>query len=193
LFFIDWVYKHSRFINEARGVFCYTFLYMLYTVTMKTYVALLRGIMPTNPNMRGEKLRGVFESLGLKDVATVIASGNVVFSTDAKGIPLLESKIEKALTAQLGFKSATIVRSKEELEQLVKKNPFKGVKDEKPNYLVVTFFKDGAKELCTAIDLGATTGSDFMRVLEKKHGKDITTRTWKTVGRILAKMEAQGK
>lgn len=29
---------------------------------MPIYAALLRGIMPTNPNMRNEKLRGVFES-----------------------------------------------------------------------------------------------------------------------------------
>jgi hypothetical protein len=28
---------------------------------MKQYVAFLRGIMPSNPNMRNEKLRGVFE------------------------------------------------------------------------------------------------------------------------------------
>jgi uncharacterized protein (DUF1697 family) len=156
---------------------------------MKTYVALLRGIMPMNPNMRGEKLKGVFESLGFKNVMTVIASGNVIFDTQAKDMLALETKIEKALTAQLGFKSATIVRSKEELENLVKKNPFKGVKDEKPNYLVVTFFKENKKEACTVINLDNNSGSDFMRDIEKKHGKDLTSRTWKTVGRILAKME----
>ncbi len=161
---------------------------MAYTWSMATYVALLRGIMPTNPNMRGEKLKGVFESLGFSNVMTVIASGNVIFDTQAKNIPALETKIEKALAAQLGFKSTTIIRSKEQLKQLVKTNPFKGIKDEKPHYLVVTFFKDGKKELCTTIDLNNTTGSDFMRVIEKTHGKDITSRTWKTVARILAKM-----
>jgi uncharacterized protein (DUF1697 family) len=155
---------------------------------MKTYVALLRGIMPMNPNMRGEKLKGVFESLGLKNVKTVIASGNVIFDTAAASIPALETKIEKAFAAQLGFNSTTIIRSKEELEALVKKNPFKGIKDEKPNYLVVTFFKGNKKEVCTAIDLNSSTGSDFMRTIEKTHGKALTSRTWKTVGRIVAKM-----
>ena len=36
------------------------------------YVALLRGIGPTNPNMRNEKLRGFFEVLVFEDVQTVI-------------------------------------------------------------------------------------------------------------------------
>ena len=30
----------------------------------------------------------------------------------------------------------------DEIKALAKKNPFKGVKDEKPNYLIVTFFKN---------------------------------------------------
>jgi hypothetical protein len=47
-----------------------------YTTSMR-YVALLRGIMPTNPNMKGEKLKAVFEGLGFSNVHTVIASGNV--------------------------------------------------------------------------------------------------------------------
>ncbi len=156
---------------------------------MHTYVALLRGIMPTNPNMKGEKLAKVFESLGFKNVATVIASGNVVFRTNSKNVKALESKIEKTLPEQLHFKSTTIIRSREELEQLVKRNPFKGIEDRKPNYLVVTFFKDRKKELCTVIDLGEGKTPDFMRGIEKKHGKEITTRTWKTVGRILKAMD----
>ncbi len=160
-------------------------------LSMTTYVALLRGIMPMNPNMKGGKLKGVFESLGFKDVATVIASGNVVFRSPSPDTAALEANIEKALPAQLGFTSTTIIRSQQELEALAKKNPFKGIKDERPNYLVVTFFKDRKKELCTVLNTdelrnGTTT---FMKDIEKQHGKEITTRTWKTVGRVLKKME----
>ncbi|HXN09312.1 MAG TPA: DUF1697 domain-containing protein [Candidatus Acidoferrales bacterium] len=155
---------------------------------MANYVALLRGIMPMNPKMKGEKLRKVFESLGFEHVETVIASGNVVFSSRSTDTAALEARIEKALPKQLGFKSTTIIRSCEELERLVKKNPFKGVRDEKPNYLIVTFFKDRRKELCTVVDLTGARTPDFMRTLEKTHGKEMTTRTWKTLGRILKKM-----
>lgn len=158
---------------------------------MTTYVALLRGIMPTNSNMRGEKLTEVFESLGLKKVTTVIASGNVIFCSTSKDLSALETTIEKELYSQLGFFSTTIIRSYEELEQLVKKDPFKGVLNEKPNYLVVTFFKDRKAEICTTLDLNYNQTTNFMRLLEKEYGKEITTRSWKTVARILAKMRAK--
>lgn len=94
-----------------------------YSNPMPIYVALLRGIMPMNPNMKGERLRKVFESLGFENVATVIASGNVIFSARSQNAAALEAKIEKALPKQLGFKSTTMLRSRHELERLVKKNP----------------------------------------------------------------------
>ena len=161
---------------------------------MTTYVALLRGIMPMNPNMRGAKLKGVFESLGFKNVATVIASGNVVFESNSKSAAALESKIEKTLPKQLGFKSTTIIRSRADLLKLVKKNPFKGTSHTPDNYLIVTFLKHkpktGSRDIATVIDLTTGKTPEFMRTVEKKFGKQITTRTWKTVGRILKKMEA---
>src|SRR6266403_3888870 len=134
-----------------------------YNAGMTTYVALLRGIMPMNPNMKGEKLKAVFESLGFKNVSTVIASGNVVFETNSQNAVALEAKIEKALPVQLGFTSTTIIRSREELLRLVKKDSFRGIEDTKPNYLIVTFFKDRREELCTVLDLGTGTTPDFMR------------------------------
>jgi uncharacterized protein (DUF1697 family) len=157
---------------------------------MITYVALIRGIMPTNPNMKGEKLKATFETLKLKNVKPVIASGNVVFQSEIKDVKKLETQLEQAMEKQLGFKRAVIVRGKQELEKLIKKDPFKNIEDKKPNYLLVTFFKDNKKELCTVIKLTEGKTPDFMRDTEKKYGKDITTRTWKTISRILKAMEA---
>lgn len=157
---------------------------------MTTYVALLRGIMPMNPNMKGEKLKGVFESLGFKNVATVIASGNVVFQSESRSAAELETLIEKALPEQLGFNSMTILRTKDELLRLVKKDPFKGVEDRKPNYLIVSFIKGKKAEVCTVLNLDTTGTPEFMKDIEKKYDKKVTTRTWKTIARILAKMEA---
>lgn len=153
------------------------------------YVALLRGIMPMNPNMKGERLRDVFEGLGFKNVHTVIASGNVVFDSTGTDTSALESKIERELPLKLGFKSTTIIRSRTEIEVLVERDPFKGVTDEKPNYLVATFFKDRRPELCTTLRLDESGTPDFMATLEREHGKEMTTRTWKTVHRVLKKME----
>jgi uncharacterized protein (DUF1697 family) len=173
------------------------------------YVALLRGIGPSNPNMHPEKLRGAFEKMGFKNVSTVISSGNVVFDPGVKNVALLEKKIEVALPKLLGFKSTTIIRSQKELEALIKKNPFKRTKHS-GLYLLVTFFKHkpesalklpykGAgytvltmydRVICSAVNIKNTKTPDVMRVLEKQYGKDITTRTWQTVGRIVEKMRS---
>src|SRR5688572_23653679 len=96
---------------------------------MAKYVALLRGIGPSNPNMRNEKLRGVFESLGFDHVQTVIPSGNVLFESKSKNVKALEASVEKTLPARLGFASTTIIRSREQLQKLAHTNPFKGVQD----------------------------------------------------------------
>ena len=154
------------------------------------YVALLRGIMPTNPNMKSEGLKNFFENLGFENVTTVIASGNVVFESNETNIQALEERIEKLLPEKLGFNSTTIIRSQDELIKLIAKNPFDGVVDEKPNYLVVTFFKDRQPELPTVIDLSISKTPYFMSKIEKEHGKEITTRTWKTIHRILKTMDA---
>lgn len=153
---------------------------------MIKYVALLRGIGPQNPNMRNEKLREVFARLGFENVRTVLASGNVLFETSLSEAKALEAEIEKALFEKLGLRSTVIIRSWEQLSSLIKSDPFKGETDAPTSRLNVTFLKRGG-EVFSRIDLTRTTTPDVMRQLEKEHGKEITTRTWKTVGKIIEK------
>lgn len=177
---------------------------------MTRYVALLRGIVPTNPNMRNDKLRGVFEKLGFENVKTVISSGNVIFESPTRSTRKLEESIEKALPEQLGFTNTTIIRSQGQLQKLVEKNPFQGMNHSQKSSLNVTFLKqkrktdikfpysvdnrdyellgmyDGA--ICSVIDLTSAKTPDLMLWLEKKFGREITTRTWKTVERVLKAM-----
>jgi uncharacterized protein (DUF1697 family) len=175
------------------------------------YVALLRGISPLNPNMRNDKLRSVFEELGFTNVSTVISSGNVLFESPRKDAEKLEKVIEDAISAQLGFTSTTIIRSYDQLRALVAKNPFNGLEHTKKTNLAVTFLKhtpridsssfdqtehDGYRVLgihdravCSIVDLTSAKTPQLMSWLEKQFGKDITTRTWKTVDRIIKKFE----
>ena len=175
------------------------------------YVALLRGIGPANPNMRNEKLRGVLEELGFANVASVISSGNLLFDTDDGADPAaLEELIEAAWPKRLGFESATIVRSQADLERLVAADPFAGRADEPTSRLNVTFlgrepegepplpYRDpaGGYEVLalaegavfSAADTTANSTPEMMRWMERTFGKRITTRTWKTVQRIVARM-----
>ena len=72
-------------------------------------------------------------------------------------------------------------------EKIIKKKPFKNLTHGKVSYLIVTFMKKKPREVYTVVDLSKGT-PDMMLQLEKKHGKEITTRTWKTVGRIQEKL-----
>jgi uncharacterized protein (DUF1697 family) len=178
------------------------------------YVALLRGIAPTNPNMRNAKLREVLEGLGFENVETVISSGNVLFDADSKDAAAIEARIEAAWPEQLGFESTTIVRTRAQLEKLVAEDPFAGLEDTPDQRLQATFLKhEPGQELdlphsapggdyaivaiedrvvCSTIDLSGARTPDLMRWLEKTFGKQITTRTWKTVHRIVKRMDGGG-
>ena len=174
-------------------------------------MALLRGIAPINPNMHQNKLCGVLEGLGLKNVRGVISSGNVVFESNTRDVAALEARIEAAWPKQLGFTSTTIIRSQQQLQEFVARGPFEEAMKNPSNYLLVTFFKKpqqigfklpyqpeskpfvlaagSAQEVCTASDMSLSKTPDVMTWLERQFGKQITSRTWKTVHRILGKME----
>lgn len=178
---------------------------------MPRYVALLRGIAPVNPNMRNEKLREVFKGLGFTGVKTVISSGNVIFESPSGNMRELEEKIEKALPEQLGFSSTAIIRSRARLERLMREDPFQEMKHGVRLSLNVTFLKQGSGPdmnfpykikgrgstilgsydgaICTVTDLAGSGTPGLMAWLEKQFGREITTRTWKTVERILKAME----
>lgn len=140
------------------------------------YVAFIRGVGPENPNMHQEKLVWFFESLGFTNVYGIISSGNVVFETDKKGDVALEKFIEENLPLKLGFSRAVIIRSQNELQNLVNSDPFKGVKDSPTSKLNVTFLKKGG-EIFTIINPDIKGTTKVMYELEKQYGKDITTRT----------------
>lgn len=174
------------------------------------YVALLRGIGPGNPNMRNAKLRGVLEGLGFANVESVISSGNILFESDETDGGKLEAIIEEAWPVQLGFTSNTVVRSQKQLKDLVGLEPFSALSHGPSSYLLTTFFKHPTKvpfklpyqpegktytligatksELFTVTDNTKVKTTDLMTWLEKQFSKDITSRTWLTVNRILKKM-----
>ena len=83
---------------------------------MRRYVALLRAINVGGHVVKMEKLRALFDELAFKDVETVIASGNVLFSSGAPNAAALEEKIERHLKAALGYEVTTFIRTPREMK-----------------------------------------------------------------------------
>lgn len=159
-----------------------------------------------NANMRNARLREVCEGLGFTNVRTVISSGNVLFESSHSAAEL-EKMLEAAWLEKLGFVSTTIVRSYEDLQKLVAANPFKGLEHTKETSLNVTFLQSKPhepvpaieapdlktlaiydREFCFVVNVSAEKTPNAMAKIEKLYGKKVSTRTWKTVGRIVQAM-----
>jgi uncharacterized protein (DUF1697 family) len=92
--------------------------------SLKTYVALLRGInLGARNKVSMQDLRALFADLGAEDVATYVQSGNVVFrSADSPG--KLTDAIEKRIRRDLSLDVTVLVRTQRQLAKLVAANPF---------------------------------------------------------------------
>jgi uncharacterized protein (DUF1697 family) len=85
---------------------------------MRQYIAFLRGINVGGHRVKMVRLRELFEELGLSNVATFIASGNVIFWTDSEDVEALRDQIERHLHRGLGYEVATFLRSPEQLDEI---------------------------------------------------------------------------
>lgn len=182
-------------------------------MSMTRFVAFLRGIGPSNPNMRNDRLREACEALGLRNVATVASSGNLIFDADTADPAALEATLEAAWPERLGFQSTSIVRTCEELASLRDLAPFADREHSKASYLLITFAKDRVeptfpmphqpdsaaltvvggtgRELFTATDTTTARTPDTMKWLEREFGKATTSRTFPAVLRILDRCTAE--
>lgn len=169
---------------------------------MPRYAAFLRGVMPTNASMPA--LRAAFAAAGFADVASVLGSGNLVFTAARASEATLERRAEAAMERELGRTFATLVRPAATLRALLAADPFAAFRLPANAKRVVTFLRteparepalplavDGVRilrragrEVLTAYEPGGK-GASFMALLEKTYGKEVTTRTWETLARVL--------
>ncbi|PYP50445.1 MAG: hypothetical protein DMD45_11190 [Gemmatimonadetes bacterium] len=168
---------------------------------MPRYAALLRGVMPVNAKM--PDLKAAFESAGFTDVKTVLSSGNVAFTARAVSEVTLERRAEAAMARRLGQAFPCFVRSMDALRELVASDPYRSFRLGPDAKRIVTFLRakpastlklpierDGARILVIkgrevfGAYLPSPKGPVFMTLIEKAFGKDVTTRTWDTVGKV---------
>jgi uncharacterized protein (DUF1697 family) len=168
---------------------------------MTRYAAFLRGVSPTNARM--PDLARAFEAAGFAEVRTVLSSGNVLFSARAAREEALACKAEEAMEARLGRRFGTIVRPVEELRSLLASDPWAAHRLPAGAKRVVTFLReaapprlslppeeDGARILAVKGRTAFTAytpsprGPVFMLLIERTFGKDVTTRTWDTLGKV---------
>jgi uncharacterized protein (DUF1697 family) len=105
---------------------------------MARYIALLRGInVGGNKKVPMARLRALLEGLGYTDVATLLQSGNAVFTGKKKSPEKIARELEAALSEEFGFEVAVIVRTRDELAAAIQANPLPGAEDAPSKFLVV--------------------------------------------------------
>jgi uncharacterized protein (DUF1697 family) len=88
------------------------------------YSAFLRGINVSGRRVKGPDLCAPLERLGLEDVQTFRASGNVVFHAPRTAVGPLTTRIEQALEGALGYDVAVFLRTPSEIAKIAARRPF---------------------------------------------------------------------
>jgi uncharacterized protein (DUF1697 family) len=96
-----------------------------YGERVERYVAFLRGMNLGNRRIKNPELVAPFAAMGLEEVATFRASGNVVFIDPAgESESKLQKRVEKELGRRLGYDVAVFLRSAEEVSAIAAREPF---------------------------------------------------------------------
>ena len=91
---------------------------------MTAYVALLRGVnLLGGSTLKMEDLKAIATELGLGSARTLIASGNLLFTSETAEVEL-KGQLEQRLKAHMGREVRVMLRTAAEMEEVVRSNPF---------------------------------------------------------------------
>lgn len=174
---------------------------------MSRWIALLRGINVGGASIRSADLAALFRELGFEDVRTVLATGNVDFTTDVDAADpaaaaSLKERIEAALGERFGYEAWIVLIPHIDLAGIVEDYPF--AEDAEHHAYVV--FASTAQARADLLDCaraedpvaggegvvywrcpkGASTTEPFAkRIAAARFGATTTTRNITTLRRLI--------
>lgn len=176
---------------------------------MMKYCAFLRGVNVNGTSMKMAEVCKVFTDAGLSEVSSVLATGNIIFTSSEK-VPELKKVLERAMSEYFNYDAFLFIKSEKEVAQMMEGNPFK--KSENHHIYIFTGTEGIEKILLDEFESaektesekgevvgetfywqvpkGDTLGSSFGKILGKKSLKDkITSRNLNTIEKILKKFQ----
>lgn len=175
---------------------------------MKTYISILRGI-----NVSGHKiikmdaLKNMCINLGFNNVQTYIQSGNIVYKFQQTETNNLNKMISETILNTFGFEVPVITKSAEQLQEIIKNNPFTDETLHNPAFFHITFLSDSPdKSKIQLLDQAELKNDKFALIdraiylycpdsysssklsnsfIENKLKVKATTRNWKTVNELM--------
>ncbi len=172
---------------------------------MKTFLSILRGI-----NVSGQKkiqmmdLKILYEELNFKQVTTYIQSGNVIFKNENAND--LSKRIEQKIFEKYNFNVPVVIRTSDEIQNIIVENPFLREKDIDSSKLYFIFLAekpaqediDKIKKKDYAPDTFYISGKEIYLYCANGYSKTIlnnnffenklkviaTTRNWRTTNEL---------
>lgn len=170
----------------------------------KTYVVLLRGVMPSGRNkVPMARLREVLTEGGFQNVRTYIQSGNALVVSELSPHEI-ERRVRDLINMNIGPDLVVIVRTGPELQKVLDDNPFKSNYDISRQFFVL--FANMPPTEKVAELLGQDFGSERLAIkdagylyipgtygrgklssnfLEKKLGVPATMRNFNTMSKLI--------
>jgi len=151
-------------------------------------------------------LRDLLTGLGYRDVRTFLQSGNVVFTSRESPVRL-QRDLEKQIAAELGIDVQVLVRTRDELADVVEQNPLEDVAHNPSRYLVSFLSAKPAAKVVRDLATVDVTPEQFVvsgreiyawhpdgvqrsrlgkLLSEERLGVTATARNWNTVTKLLA-------
>jgi uncharacterized protein (DUF1697 family) len=176
---------------------------------MKTYISFLRGVNMTGHNsVKMAELLSLYNDMGFNDCETYIQSGNVIFKgADIVTADETAAMIEKAILKRFSYTIPVMIRTVEEVRNIMSVNPFLNRENFEPSQMAVILLYERATELqiqkVAAIDYtpdkfeisgreifiycpnGFGRTKLYTNFFEKKMGVTGTARNWNTITTIL--------
>jgi uncharacterized protein (DUF1697 family) len=180
---------------------------------MARHIVLLRGVNLVKRNrVSMPELRAALAAVGFRDVATYVQSGNVILASRAAPARVARD-VSAIIRNRFGLEVAVVVRSRDELAEVVRRNPLRGVATNPRRYLVTFLVADLPSGV--AHDLAGVSSQEpfaivgrevyswhpdgigrtplWERLASRSLGVVGTSRSWATVTRLLAMADETGR
>jgi uncharacterized protein (DUF1697 family) len=177
------------------------------------YLALLRGVNVGGRNLvKMADLRAAFEEMGFADVATYIASGNVLFRAPRQTREELAGRIESELSRRFGAELKLVLLTEPQLRAVVEGAP-SGVGAKSHLWDVIFVRKPltvkkafGVVEIREGVDrawagkgvvylsrlAAKATSSRINKIASRPEYEHMTLRSWSTTTKLLDRMDERG-
>lgn len=179
---------------------------------MQTIVSLLRAVnVGGHAVIKMAELKELYESLKFRDVQTYVQSGNVVFRAESADLGAVAAKIQTGIEKRFRVTPGVMLRTLNDMQRIVKKNPFAKRPGIEPAKLHVYFLNavlgrsaieqlknlpldpeeliPSGSELFIYFPDGAGKSKLPWRTVEKICTTPGTARNWNTVTKLLAMAE----